>query len=244
MARRGILPCTICVVLLLVAAVFIIVATAVMAPVGTARAQTSAPQFLITWKIARSYVPSSYLDKAMPTYGSVITASVALLAQGKLVNLNSQTIYWYQNGVLIGGGTGVQTVSFLPLDEPPTINTLEVDIPNYNGSYLIHTVPIQTTQPVAVIEAPYPGGQTSANPVTVTALPYFFNTASPANLSYAWTVNGQAGANAENPQTAEITLPAGTPAGTALSVTLAVNNPQDSTAASANVSLTYSPSQL
>lgn len=231
------------VALLLAATIFMIVAI-VATPAITARAQTSAPQFLITWKIARSFVPPSYPDKAMPTYGSVITASVALLAQGKLVNLNSQTIYWYQNSVLIGGGVGVQTVSFLPLDEPPTVNTLEVDIPNYNGSYLIHTVPIQTTQPVAVIEAPYPGGQASANPVTVTALPYFFNTASPANLSYAWTVNGQAGANAENPQTAEITLPAGTPAGTALSVTLAVNNPQDSTAASANANLIYSPSQL
>lgn len=212
---------------------------------NAAHAQSAAPQFLVTWKVARSYVPSSYPDKAMPTYGSVITASVALLSpQGKLINLSGQTIYWYLNNILIGGGAGVQTASFLPLDAPPTINTLEVDIPNYNGQYLIHTVPIQTTQPIAVIKAPYAGGEASVNPVVVTALPFFFNTVSPANLSYSWSVNGQQGTNAENPQTAAINLPAGTAAGTALSVTLTVTNPQDSTAATAFTNLTYSPSQL
>ncbi len=240
MVRPRIFLCAaLCTAAAIAAAAFVI-----MPPKNIAHAQSASPQFIITWKVARSYVPSSYPDKVMPTYGSVITASVVLLSQGKPVNLNGQTIYWYLNNILIGGGPGVQAVSFLPLDEPPTINTLEVDIPNYNGQYLIHTVPIQTTQPVAVVNAPYAGGEASANPITVTALPYFFNTASPANLSYSWSVNGQAGTSAENPQTAEITLPAGTPSGTALNVTLTVKNPQDSTAATAFANLTFTASQL
>lgn len=211
-----------------------------LAMCSSAYAQTSAPRFLITWKVAGSYLPSFYPDKAIPTYGSVITASVLLLSpQGNLINLGSQTIYWYLNGTLIGGGQGVQSVSFLPLNEPPTINTLEVDIPNYNGAYLIHSAPIQTTRPVVIIEAPYPSSKVAVNSIAVTALPYFFNTTSPSNLSYSWTVNGRAGANTENPQIADILLPASTTPGTALNVSLTTTNPRDSTIASASVNLTY-----
>jgi hypothetical protein len=162
-----------------------------------------------------------------------------LLSQGKTINLGSQTIYWYLDGILLGGGQGVQTVSFLPLGEPPITDTLEVQIPGYNGSLLIHDVPIQVTQPIAVIEAPYPSGQTSENPISVTAIPYFFNTTLPTNLSYSWTVNGQSGTNSESPESAVIAIPAGTPSGTTLTVSLGIQNPNDSTAASANVNLTY-----
>jgi hypothetical protein len=199
----------------------------------------STPVFLVTWKTSGSYVPSNYPDKPLPTYGSQITASVQLFVGGQLQNLADQTIYWYGNSALLGGGVGAQQISFPPLGTPPSFFTLEVEIPSFNGNFLIHDVQIPMVNPVAVVYAPYPGGQTSANPINVQALPYFFNVSDPSTLSYAWQVNDQTGGNTENPQTLQISVPAGTPSGTSVAISLTVQNAQDSTVATANANLTY-----
>ena len=93
--------------------------------------------------------------------------------------------------------------------------------------------------PEAVVYAPYPNGQFSENPLTVEALPYFFNIADPANLSYSWSVNGQSGTSAENPETANITIPQGALSGTGVDASLSITNPNDSTVATASANLTY-----
>jgi hypothetical protein len=232
MTRNAVVKAVLCGTLIALAAFFVLH--------SSAQAQAG-PQFLITWHASGSYVPPSYSDKAFPTYGSKITASLALFSGNSFVDLRGQTIYWYLNENLIGGGVGVQTVSFPPLGTPPAILTLRVELPSYNGQLLTRQVQIPVVRPVAVIYAPYPQGRVSTNPVSVTALPYFFNTTSSDNLSFSWTVNGQPGANGENPQAAIITLPNGTSAGTVLGISLSVKNPQDSTAASANINLTYAP---
>lgn len=204
-------------------------------------AQTaSSPTFLITWKTTGSYIPSFYQGKALPTYGSKITASLELIPpQGQILDLSGQTIYWYLNDNLVGGGVGIQQVTFSPLGDAPNTMNLRVTLPNYNGSYLVHAVNIPMVLPEAVLLAPYPNGQFSQNPISVTALPYFFNIADPLSLSYSWSVNGQNGSNAETPEEAEITLPQGTQSGTALDISLSVKNPNDSTIATASANLTY-----
>lgn len=218
--------------LIVVMALFFVVAT---------KANAAAPQFLITWKTTGSYIPAAYHGKALPTYGSEITASLEIISNGKLANLQGQTIYWYLNDTLLGGGAGAQSITFPPFGEAPNIMTLKVELPNYNGNFLIHTMDVPMVQPQAVIYAPYPNGQFSANPVAVVAIPFFFNTPSPDDLSYSWSVNGQSGASAENPEEADITLPAGTAAGTTFGVSLTVQNGNDSTQATASENLTYQP---
>jgi len=210
---------------------------------GASHAFAATPQVLITWKTSGSYVPPGYLGKALPTYNSEITASLEIISNGKLVDLSGQTIYWYLNNTdtLIGGGVGAQSITFPPLGTPPNVTTLEVELPYYPGGFLIHTVSIPMVQPQTVINAPYPNGRFSSNPVTVSALPYFFNIASPSDLSYAWSVNGQAGSNTENPNIAQITLPQGTAAGTSFGISLTVDNHNDSTQATASKNLTYQP---
>lgn len=203
-------------------------------------ATASSPTFLITWKTTGSYIPSFYIGKALPTYGSQITASLELVSpQGKILDLSGQTIYWYVNDTLVGGGPGVQSVTFPPVGDAPNTMNLRVTLPNYNGSYLIHAVNVPMVMPEAVIYAPYPNGQFAQNPVGVQALPYFFNIADPSGLSYSWSVNGQPGQNTENPEVADITIPQGTQSGTSIAASLTIENPDDSTAATANVSLTY-----
>lgn len=202
-------------------------------------AQTaSSPQFLVTWKSTASYVPSSYPGKALPSYGSKVTAAFELISNGKALDLSGQTIYWYLEDTLIGGGTGKQELTFPLFGTPPGSLTLKIELPSYNGQYLIHTEEIPYANPTAVIYAPYPRGSFSSNPVAVTALPYFFSTP-PTQLSYTWTVNGQAGANAENPQNAEVTLPQGTPPGTSITISLAIQNPVGATTANTQSTLTY-----
>jgi hypothetical protein len=205
-----------------------------------ARAQTaSSPQFLVTWKSSSSYIPSFYTGKALPSLGSNITASVELISNGHIINIGSQTIYWYLDEVLVGGGTGVQQVTFSPFGTPPSAQVLEVVLPQYSGGYLSHSIQIPFISPAAVISAPYPNQRFSSNPFAVQGLPFFFTATSSNNLLFSWAVNGQTGSNTENPQVADVTLPQGTPSGTSVDVSLSIKNPVGSTVATANQNLTF-----
>jgi hypothetical protein len=225
---------------------FIIIATAILFGMGVgsiapriAKAQTSSgPQFWMTWHAASSSVPVTYIGKALPSYGAKITAELALIDHGVPVDLSGQTIYWYLNNTLIGGGPGVDKITFSPFGLPPDTLSLEAELPSYNGQYLVHSIDIPYVAPLVVIGAPYPSGTFSSNPVAVAALPYFFASA-PSDLSYVWSVNGQTGAGAENPQTAEITLPPNTAAGATMTIGLTVTDPSNNISASAQSTLTY-----
>ena len=210
-------------------------ATAIVAHAQTA----SSPQFLVTWSVSNSYAPASYAGKTLPNQTSPITASLELIADGRTVNVGGQTIYWYLNDNLLGGGVGVQRITFNPIGEAPNNPTLRVELPDYPSGSLTHEITIPMVQPIAVIDAPYPQGQFSANPVTLQALPYFFATASTTPLSFAWSVNGQVVSDAQNPQELQISLPQSTPAGFSLGVTLTIQNSNDGATTVGDTNLTY-----
>src|SRR5665213_880707 len=185
---------------------------ALMVSVQTASA--AGPQFLMTWQASNSYAPVGYAGEILPNQESQITASFELInANGSPINLSGQTIYWYQNDNLLGGGVGVQHFTFRPYGEAPNTVTLKVELPDYPGGLLIHEIDIPIVQPQAVIEAPYPQGVFPVSPAMVQALPYFFAATSTSPFSFAWSVNGQTVTSAENPQTLQISLPQSTPAG-------------------------------
>lgn len=221
------------------AVVFALLAAAVL--FQKTHAQTAAsPQFLMTWQARGSYVPPGYVGKALPNQESRITASLALVSPaGAQLNLQNKTIYWYLNDTLIGGGVGVQTISFSPFGGAPNFMTLKAELPNYNGNLLLHAIQIPLMQPKAVIEAQHVNGQFSANPLTLVGTPYYFNVSDPSALSYQWSVNGLAPTTAENPQTLQINLDASTPSGSAFAISLAVTNAADSMSAADSVNLTY-----
>lgn len=202
----------------------------------------SGNQLVITWHASRSYVPPGYDGKALPNQSSQITASVEAFSNGKRGDLSKSNVYWYLNDVLIGGGTGVRTNTF-PLfgGASASAQTLRVEVPDYPDGYLITTTPIPLANPMVVIGASYPNGQVSVNPFTVSALPYFFNIASPGQLGFSWSVNGQSATNAENPETLQVSMGPGTTAGTAFNISLAVTNALDSMSASNQATLVYQP---
>lgn len=204
-------------------------------------AQTAAlgPQFLVTWQAAGSYVPPGYPDKALPNQISQISASVELISNGHLADLSGQTIYWYENDILIGGGQGTQHIVFPPIGTAPNSITLKVELPSYNGAFLIHETQIPLVQPKAVIEAQHPEGQFSNNPLLLQATPYFFNTSDPSSLAYAWSVNGASPSTAENPTILQANISPSTPSGSAFTISLTITNPADKMTANDSTELTY-----
>ena len=202
-------------------------------------AQSAAPQMVVTWQAYGSYVPPKYGDKALPNQESRLTATLELISNGKLINLSGQTIYWYLNDTLIGTGVGDQYIVFSPFGTAPAFLTLEAELPSYNGALLIHQVQIPLVGPKAVIEAPHPTGQFSGNPIILQGTPYFFYTSDQGMLSYAWSVNGETSASAENPQTLQIELDLSTPSGASLGVALTITNPNDSMSGNDSTDVVY-----
>jgi hypothetical protein len=209
---------------------------------ATSHAQAAQPQFLITWSASKTSAPTSYSGKLLPNASSQISASLELLsAQGKPLNIAGQTIYWYLNENILGGGIGMQRTTFTTSGDAPNVVTLRVTIPDYPGGMLIHEIQIPIVQPVIIIDAPFANNTVSTNPVVVQAIPYFFNASTSASLAFHWSVNGQAVTDATNPQSLQITLP-GTPApGLPIAISLTATNAVDSMSAHANSTLTYQP---
>jgi hypothetical protein len=201
-------------------------------------AQQTQPQFLLSWRAGNSYVPSSYKGKVLPGSQSQITASFELVSGGTIVKVKNESIYWYLNNTLIGGGVGVQQITFSPFGSAPVMESLKVELPNYSGGYLMHQITFPVINPSVVIDAAYPGGQFSGTNATATALTYFFDTPT-SNLAFTWSVNGQSGSNTENPDIFQINLPAGTPSGSTIAISLRVQNSQNGQSANTSESLTY-----
>jgi hypothetical protein len=200
---------------------------------------TNAPQFMLTWQAHNSYIPPGYPDKAIPNFASTITASLALISAGKPIDLSGQTIYWYQNDTLIGGGLGVQNLTFTPFGGAPTFVTLKVELPAYNGNLLIHEVQIPVVQPKAVIEVQHPTAQFSVNPITLLATPYFFDIANPSALSYTWSVNGTSPSSAENPESLIMNVGPNPQSGATFAVSLTITDPTTQMNANDSTELTY-----
>jgi hypothetical protein len=208
---------------------------------ATVNAQTAnQPQILITWQAQGSYVPSGYHDKALPNWASPVTASVVLIADGRLVNLQNKTIYWYVNDQLIGGGQDIQSVSFVPPGGAPDLVALKVELPQYNNEgLLLHTVQIPVIQPKAVIEANHPTQQFGNNSLALQGTPYFFSITDPSSLSYAWSVNGVSPTAATDPQTLILNVNPSTSPGSVFATALSITDPNQRISASDAVSLTY-----
>lgn len=190
-----------------------------------ASAQQSGPQFLITWS-AKSYAPSGFTGKLLPTANSPITVSFELLDGGKIVDLSGKTIYWYLNDEFVEGTAGQRTINVIAPTYAPNAINLRVQIQNYKGSLLFQEIDIPVVPPEAVIESSFPSQKFTGSSLRLSAAPYFFNVSSLRSLNFQWGVNGQTPLNAENPQNLTINLNAGAPLGSNINVDLSVQNPR------------------
>jgi hypothetical protein len=205
------------------------------APAPGAHAQTE-PQVILSWR-AKSFVPPGYPGKALAIAGTDIAASLDVLQKGKLVNLSSQTLYWYVNNQLVARGKGALTISFRAPEELRGEVALRVEIPSFAGGPIVRGVNIPIVRPEVVIEAPFPSGKASS-PVSVRGTPYFFNISDPLELLLRWTVNGEIASGGGDPTVLTATV-SGAPASIPLSIGLTADNPEsDFEVAQASVTLT------
>jgi len=220
---------------------FIIFAAGTFAIALNANAQTARMPLngaVIDWS-TNTYAPSGFQGKRLPTSGSDVTAWVAVFAGGKPMNASGYTIRWYADNQLLQSGKGLATISFKAPRATAKIVNLQARIQASSGELLVANIQVPTVSPVVALQANYPGGIVTTQSVDVKALLYFFNVSDPSSLKFNWSANGVSGENAENPEVANINLGPNVQPGTAIRIRVTVNNPGDSTTATAVANLTY-----
>ena len=183
----------------------------------------TAPKLVLTWH-AKTYAPTDFGGKVLPIASSNITAFLELVDGGRVVDLSGRTIYWYANDALMSNKIGTTSLGFRTPDIAGGTIDLRVQIPNYDGATLTKTVEIPVTDPLVVIDAPFPGNIAAQSPIEVHALPYFFNVTQKENLAFRWMANGQAPEQSTEPDRLVISLGANTAANFPIALNLRVNN--------------------
>ncbi len=201
-----------------------------------AEAQTSEPQLNLTWQ-ARTYAPPEYAGKHLPSGYSRVLLALDAIQNGKVLDLSRQTIYWYRNDDLFASGTGLIQAEFTTPNIPLGSLDVRAEVP---GLDLLKTIPVRMSVPLAVAEAPFPGGEFREQSLTLSAKPYFFNVSDMGRLAYEWLVNGKAPDSSEQPQKLTINVNPGTSDGYAINVALRIENPGTSLEnAGQSTTLTY-----
>ena len=188
------------------------------------RAQ-SQPYIFLTWK-AETYVPPHYPGKALPIPNSKITVAVDLVDQGRVVDLSSETTYWYLNDAFLTGGAGITRVA---ITAPDTLgkNTirLRVALPNYQGG-VMKSVTIPVTLPEIVIEHALPRKEVRGETLEVRGWPYFFNVRDLSELLLSWSVAGKEPEPYPDPSALRVSVRGSLPSGARIPVRFGAENPE------------------
>jgi len=147
-------------------------------------AGAATPRLFLTWK-ANNFYPSDFQGKALPTTGSVITASAAVLYDNALVNPRDVLFTWYFDDTWITQETGRRevTVSASKLFGDAHFVRAVALLPT--GERIDASVRVPVTSPDLVIETSRGDRDT-----TLRAVPFFFNVSSLANLVFSWEADG------------------------------------------------------
>jgi hypothetical protein len=179
------------------------------------------PIVVLTWK-TETYAPAWYTGKTLPTVNSSIRVFASILDGGKFKSVSGETTYWYLDDELLENGSGVQSITFNPIETGE--HKIRLQLPNYPGGQIIKTINIPVVDVRVVPQAPWPEGIFSILNPTIKANAFFFNTTKSADLVFNWTVNGQAPKNNANPDMLTINLDPKTIIGTKLEVSLSASN--------------------
>lgn len=189
-------------------------------------AQTvAAPEFLVTWS-AKTYVPSDYLGKILPTKSSQVSIGLDLVDRNKIADLSGATISWFLNENFIRSGVGLKNIN-INLNGGLSSN-IRVSITDYSADELDHIFSIQSVEPEIVIDTKNPlilsrnQIQLPAKDHLLEARPFFFNITNPNELNFKWRVDNKLiSGSAENPGFLNLNL--GTTGGTAKETRMTVS---------------------
>ncbi len=183
-----------------------------------------AAEFFTTWH-ADTYTPPSFLGKALPTSKSRIRISFDLIDQGKIVDLSRHSVRWYYKNNLIEDAAGMHTLSLVLPEFVSGNQNFRIEIPEYKGTRLAHSLNIPLVDPKIVIEPPAASQEVRAPQFKVRAHPYFFNVTDIGALNFAWKINGRVPDGNQSPEVLDININPGAPSGTEINLDLTVKNP-------------------
>ncbi|RJQ30124.1 hypothetical protein C4565_00965 [Candidatus Parcubacteria bacterium] len=144
------------------------------------------PELIVTWK-ADNFFPTSYIGKAVPSYGTKVYLAVEAVQNGTLLDVSNSTIEWRKNGERIRKGTG-EKEAMVVFSETDRTNFVSVSV-DWNGVLIQKSITIPTTEPKLILEIPYINNVVPKNSdISITAVPYFFNTKSFEDLSFSWQI--------------------------------------------------------
>ncbi len=223
---------------------FVWILVAVM-PAHTIHAQTTvvpsvAPgELLMTWH-TNTYIPPTFLGKALPVPFSTVTVSVEAVRNGRTASLVGETVRWYVNEHLMAAGAGLQSFSFsIPPDGIGPFD-VRVELPDATVEPTVKTITIPVVRPGAVIIAPFPGNTVRSSVASMHVVPYFFNVTTARDLLFSWTVNDNPADSTEDPE--QLDLSFGGSGATRASVSATIRNPlRSNEGARTNIELIVSP---
>lgn len=179
-----------------------VVALLVFSDVGA----QSISQAVITWQ-ANNFFSSDYLGKALPSTGTRVSLSVAIISGGKIVSLSGARIFWYVDEKLISR-SDEPNVTFTATKRGGDNHFVRVVVESQGGRFEDSTrVPV--VKPSLAVGIPYPGNIVPQNSdIRLKALPFFFNISSLDGLKFSWRVGEERVTNvSEN----ELVIKIGTP---------------------------------
>ncbi len=156
----------------------------------------SISQPIITWQ-ANNFFPSDYAGKDLPSPGTRVTLSLALLRGGKLIDLSGTTIHWYVDGNIISNSSAPTTLFVVkkPAGDSVFIRT----VVEFDGVSLENSTRIPVVAPSLVVPILYPGNLVPSNSdLYLKALPFFFNISSINDIGFSWKIGDR-----DIPQTSE-----------------------------------------
>jgi len=190
---------------------------------GHASAQT-APTFWVSWK-ASSYAPLNFRGKILPTENTPVEISFEIMENGKPADLSNNTVFWFAKDNLLAQGKNKKTVSFKNMAHIGEALNVEIRVIQYKGAVVTKTVTIPVVNPGVVINSPYNRSSLAEKTLRLTALPYYFNADSLADLKFNWDINGEAPpGEVDEPYKLTVNIPAGAPALSSVGVSVNVRN--------------------
>lgn len=188
----------------------------------SASAQT-APRVVITWEAA-TLAPAGYEGQRLSTSNSLVTVSMGVISDGKIMDLSDQNVYWYINDSFFRGGIGLDRVLVETPEITDAIFEIRAELPD-SPEGLLKTIRIPVVSPKMVIQSNRPAGQFRQSPLVLGARAFYFNVSDIGKLAINWEVNGVSPKNTENPSTLVINLPESARAGYVVNVRLLGKNP-------------------
>ncbi len=172
-------------------------------PQSTPASAIKAGDVFLSWS-ANTYAPFNYEGKSMPVYGSVISASI-VPAKSSIFGLDKLIYRWYLDDDFQDYASNSNRQNFVfRVSQTGGFHAVKVEVLDKNGASLfLLEKNIAIVSPEAIIfpaeknnsrakisvsQAPAlsPGEEQN-----FTAIPYFFSSASPGQLSYKWTFENQ-----------------------------------------------------